>query len=258
MADYPNAEQNTTSERVRERPPVYEIPYDDLERVRDKELALFGVPRRYSNLRGESSQGQDDDIDYRLQRRVRERAVDDGYLSPRRRYDDYAVVPYTRNDEVYDNRSSRRRDPSTSDSDSDSSRERRRRRRRHRRHRSEQPAAKEEDDDKQGDDGEGKLWYSMKSRREGNLAERNFDSSYDGILAGVAGAAIGAITARRFGGEGNRSKKILAGAAIGALGFNVTENWYRVYTEEKEERAEKKREEKFEGGIGGFARARGG
>lgn len=84
------------------------------------------------------------------------------------------------------------------------------------------------------------MWYSMKKRRDGNFAERNFDSSYDGIIAGVAGAAIGAMTARRFGGEEKKGWKTLGGAAVGAVGANAAENWFRLYTEEKEEREERK------------------
>ena len=90
----------------------------------------------------------------------------------------------------------------------------------------------------------------MKNRREGNLLERNFDSSYDGLIAAAAGAALGAITARNLdkdqfedaSAESKRTKilKMVGGAVAGAAVLNVGENWYRVYTEEKEERKEEK------------------
>jgi len=93
----------------------------------------------------------------------------------------------------------------------------------------------------------------MKNRREGNLLERNFDSSYDGLIAAAAGAALGAITARNLDKdqfedasvEGKRTKilKMVGGAVAGAAVLNVGENWYRVYTEEKEERKEEKEKE---------------
>ncbi|GAB7360702.1 hypothetical protein MBLNU230_g0579t1 [Neophaeotheca triangularis] len=46
----------------------------------------------------------------------------------------------------------------------------------------------------------GRCWYSLKPRREAGWIERNFDSSYDGVIAAAAGGAMGAITARGFTG----------------------------------------------------------
>ena len=65
--------------------------------------------------------------------------------------------------------------------------------------------------------------------------EKHFDSSYDGIIAGVAGAAIGAITARQFAGQEKRGLKIIGGAALGAAAINSAENHYRLFTEERED-----------------------
>ncbi|KAK5117838.1 hypothetical protein LTR85_008612 [Meristemomyces frigidus] len=220
--------------RVRERR-VQEVPYEELDNVRDRELALVSVPRdqevsRYRGSRQDDNNDDDYEVDRTLRRRVRDRRDDDGYLPPRRSYDDRNdnLAPYHRGED-YGRHGSRRRATSAYDeSDSDSSRERRHRRRRSRA-RSEKAAPQQEEDTG------GKLWFSMRDRREGNFAERNFDSSYDGLLAGAAGAAIGAITARRFGGTEKRGLKIIGGAVAGAAVVNSAENWFRVYTEVKEE-----------------------
>ena len=60
------------------------------------------------------------------------------------------------------------------------------------------------------------MWYSLKSRKEGNFAERNFDSSYDGIIAGVTGAVLGGMTARHLSYKDDHKKaKMAAGAVAG-------------------------------------------
>lgn len=119
-------------------------------------------------------------------------------------------------------------DPSDTDSSPD------RRYRRQRRYNTRDRRARSEEDDYD------RLWYSMKRRREGNVLERNFDSSYDGIIAGVAGAALGAMTARDFGGQKNKKWKMVGGAIAGAAATNAADNWYRLYVEEKQERKERK------------------
>ncbi|KAK4548228.1 hypothetical protein LTR36_010098 [Oleoguttula mirabilis] len=233
-----------TGQRVRERR-VQEIPYEELDQVRDRELALVRAPRdqEVSRYRG-SQQGDgndnDNDVDRVQQRRVREPRDDDGYLPPQRSNDDRDrnrnLAPHRR-DEDYGRRNSRRRATSAyDDDDSDSESSRERRHRRHRRAKSEKAAPQK------NDDGGGKMFYSMKDRRDGHFGERNFDSSYDGLIAGAAGAAIGAITARRFGGTEKRGLKIIGGAVAGAAVINSAENWFRVFTEEKEERKEEKEE----------------
>lgn len=215
---------------------MQEIPYEELENVRNRELALVRAPRddqsRTRNNPDDDNayavrrrDAQDNNVDHYVRRTVRERLPEDGYGVSRRSYDtrrDGNVVPYTRSND------GRRRDH---DSDSDSSRERRRRRR-DRRARSERPKPKQEDD-------EGRLWYSGEKRCDANFMERHFDSSYDGLLAAAAGAAIGAITARRFAGEEKRGWKTVGGAVAGAAAVNLAENHWRIYTEEKEEKKEK-------------------
>ena len=218
-----------TGQRVRERR-IQEIPADEMEAVRERELANFGAlslaPRRPDDY-------QDYDYDYRKERPFRERS---------RRRNDFLDVDYA----PARRRSVRRRSPSPSSSDSDSSPDRRRRQRDkgHRRARSEQGAV-----DRGAADDDGILWYSCKSRKDCNFIERSFDSSYDGLMAAAAGGLIGAMTARRFGGydhytDEDRKKnkwKTLGGAVVGAAAFNAAENQYRVYTEEKHERNEEKR-----------------
>lgn len=252
---------------VRERS-VQEIPFDELDDVRNREFrALIRPPARVL----EPSRRQDDDY-YRSRYSSRQDAGiddrprgwrrddqhnDDRQLALRPGRDDYRRQ--LRSDPGYDDnrRVSKWRDASKSDdSEDDSYRENRRRRRRDRRphedsaaqdedvgpsrrHKSREERKLEEEAALQDD---GRLWYSMKNRRDGNWAERNFDSSYDGILAAAAGAALGAITVKHFGNDynSNRGWKTVGGAVAGAVAFNAGENWYRVFTEEKEERKEKK------------------
>jgi hypothetical protein len=208
------------------------------------------------------------------EREIRELPDDEFALVRKQAYDDFlAPVPRPDNDRELvrrpsrgdyldvDNaprrrRSARRRSPSTSsssESDSgDSRRDRRRRGRGHQRARSEQgPIEKLKD---KVDDSEGYLWYSCKPRKDCNIIERNFDSSYDGLIAAAAGGLIGAMTARRFGGydhytEDDRKKnrwKTIAGGVAGAAAFNLAENHFRVYTEERAEAKKEEREERRE------------
>lgn len=217
-----------TGETVRERR-IQEVPPDEMEEIRDRELAVFkgdrSPPRDASRSRerGDDRNVDDKDQIYRYHRTVqRERGVQPMDLNRSRSYD----RPLARRE-----RSRGRYEDEESDSDSDF--ERRRRRRRN--HSSSDRRRRSEDDSYE------RLWYSMKRRRDGNVLERNFDSSYDGIIAGVAGAAIGAMTARHFAnGEENRKWKVLGGAVAGAAATNFAENYYRIYTEEKHERRERR------------------
>ena len=182
------------------------------------------------------------------------RPADGRELVPRQSRGDYLDVAYAPRRQ----RSARRRSPSASGSESESDDSRRRSRRHggHRRARSELgpiERVKEKVEDKVKDD-EGILWYSCKPRKDCNIVERNFDSSYDGLIAAAAGAAIGAMTARRFGGydhysDEGRSKhkwKTIAGGVAGAAAFNLVENQYRTYTEERAEVKRERREERRE------------
>ena len=224
-----------TGQRIRERR-VQEIPYEELETVRNRELALVKAPRNQEISRYGGSERQFDDreyaVDRAVSRRTRERRDDEGYLPPRRSFDDRNTMLATRSrrDEDYDRRSSRRRAPTAySDSESSSSEEQRRRRR---------------TDDKRGapKSKEGKvreLAQGVEERRKGNFVQRNFDyRSFDGVVAGVAGAAIGAIVAQRFAGDERRGLKTVAGAVVGAAAVNSGEKSFRLYVAEEEEEKE--------------------
>ena len=165
---------------------VQEVPWDQIDDIRSRELALFRAPspQRRDDMvvarRDDRDDNDGDDNDQYFMRRTvtRERFADnDARLAPPRR----RQRP----------RSSRRRTPSPSSSSSESSRERRRRRTRHRRTASAREPSPADSAD------EHILFWSHKKRCEGNVVERNLDPSYDGIIAGIAGAAIGGITARR-------------------------------------------------------------
>ncbi|KAM0719398.1 hypothetical protein Q7P37_005303 [Cladosporium fusiforme] len=216
-----------TGERIRERR-IQEVPPDGMEDTRNRELALFeehrplsrGADRsceRGDNRDNRDNAGENEAQYYRYQRTVQRgvRGMDVG----RSRSYDRPFPRRTHSRGWYEN----------DEFDRDPSQERRRHRRRRSHRSSDRRPASE-------DDGYERMWHDMKRRREGNVVERNFDSSYDGIIAGVAGAAIGAMTARHFAkGEENRTWKVLGGAVAGAAATNVAENYYRLYTEEKHE-----------------------
>jgi hypothetical protein len=73
--------------------------------------------------------------------------------------------------------------------------------------------------------------------------DRDFDTSFDGVIAAAAGAGIGALTARQFGSRDNPYKsqeksppwKTVGGAVVGAAAFNAAENWLRGYVDDKVE-----------------------
>lgn len=222
----------------RERRYVREIPYEEIDDIRNRELAPFRAPYAPAQLERRDGYDRSYDGDYYDSRQIaRRNTLAPPIVEPR-----YERGGPSRSSDARDRRRDysppqrerQRREYYSDDSDSESSRERRRRRR-HRRARSEAPA---NDDD---DDG-GRLWYSMKNRKDGNWLEKSFDSSYDGLLAAAAGAAIGAVTAKHFAGEENRKWKTLGSAVAGAAAFNGLENQYRVYTEVKQEKREKKGE----------------
>ncbi|KAF4548420.1 Hypothetical protein D9617_28g065260 [Elsinoe fawcettii] len=81
----------------------------------------------------------------------------------------------------------------------------------------------------------GRCWYSEKERKDADFMEKHFDSSYDGIIAAAAGAAIGAMTANRFTKDEHHKKRTVAASAVaGAVAFNFAENHYRVFVEDEE------------------------
>lgn len=229
-----------TGDRIRERK-VQQVPWEEIEQIRGQELALFRPP----NARARADERDERDYygggrayeDYQIARpRPRER------LAPPHeyRYDDrYAIDRERDRRREDDRRRRRRRRDDYSDSDSESSRERRHRRRHHRRAKSEQAPNRDQQGGEEDDYENEPMFYSGKPRKEGNWRERNFDSSYDGLLAAAAGAALGGITARHWVGQENRGWKIAGSAVAGATAMNLAENKYRLWTEEREERKER-------------------
>ena len=90
------------------------------------------------------------------------------------------------------------------------------------------------------------------SEEEGGFISRNFDGGFDGVITGVAGAALGAITARHFGGpkdfspEAERQRqqdstttrvrknwRTIVGAAVGAVGANAAQSMMKRKLEDE-------------------------
>ncbi|KAK3720805.1 hypothetical protein LTR37_003468 [Vermiconidia calcicola] len=214
-----------TGQRVRERR-IQEIPDEEVDYVRQRERDMV-LARRPDNEPLEAFFRRDYYYHETDRSRARTGFADAHDGAPRRARSDRGAAP-------------RRRSPSSSSASSSesSANDRRRHRRGHRRARSERAV--------DADDDGGYAWYSEKPRRDCNFFEKNFDSSYDGIFAAAAGAAIGAMTARRFAYKHGDAKdkqrwKALGGAAAGATAFNLAENRYRVFTEEKEVRRKEER-----------------
>lgn len=218
---------------------VYEIPYDQIDRVRDRELAAFNSSDRQdrpSQSLVVRDKGQDDtfsydddDVGYTKRKTVRrERFADDAQL-----------VPYGGHDRQISRRASRASDEDDRD---------RQRRRRHRRARSEDNQARS--DVKKGLKGveEG----AEEDEVEGaDFFDRTFDVSLEGLITAVAGGALGAITARHFTSANNRDArrpgrskgstlKVVGGALAGAAALNAGEkqwqNWRMENEEEKQEK----------------------
>lgn len=142
-----------------------------------------------------------------------------------RYYDDHALAAAPYRDErgrrqqlvIYD-------DEDYSDRSRSRSRSRRRHGRKHGHH----------EERKSKDVPTGRCWYSGKERKDADFLERNFDSSYDGIIAAAAGAAIGAMTSNRFSKE-HRARNAAGAAVAGAVAFNFAENWYSRFVEDEED-----------------------
>ncbi|RMY72565.1 hypothetical protein D0864_10398 [Hortaea werneckii] len=219
-----------TGERIKETR-VQEVPYEEVNDVRNRELAV--VPERDAErYRHEDRRRRSDDEEiYWDKRRTTRQRDPSGSIPPLRRYYEdprYYSRPARRSSD-YDRQEYGRRDrPRYYEYDDYESSRERGSQRRHRRTRSERRPRDEGDED-------GRLWYSERDRRDANIVEKTFDSSYDGLLAGAAGAAIGALTARHFAEDNkNRKWKTLGAAVAGGAAFNAAENRYRVYTEDRQ------------------------
>lgn len=195
--------------RTCENVQVQAIPYSDVDNVRNTQLDLQRRPQDRGDLvRSDFTSKHLQDYDnYATRRRVtRERYVDDHDRPPRRE----------------------RRNSSRS-TNSSPPRTRSRPRSRDRRNGRDRRARSLSADGRSAE------------RSTEDFFDRHFDKSFDGIAATVAGAGIGAITARRFGsgnphrpGERNHWRTVggsVAGAAIG----NAAEKRWRRYVDEKDE-----------------------
>ena len=225
------------------------------------------------NRRGDKSRGQDevsilrksrtqDFGDYRYQENTRSsRYYNRGRTRPDEQY---------RSNQVYS--SSPVRDRSVEQKDDNDSQRRARRRRNtvsadygyddrgnngQRRSRSQREAQRQSNQDQPRQRGQNPRSHSSGDERSDSddpedFRTRNFDFSFDGWVTGAAGAAIGAITARHFGGpkdfspEAERQRQrestadrmrrnwmALGGAAVGAVVANVAETKLKRRFEEE-------------------------
>jgi hypothetical protein len=183
-----------TGERVRKRG-VQDIPAEEVDNVRQRELATLNKPKEQRDLVHRDLTSQN--LQLYNRRATQERFPDDNFRRPRRR------------------------NSSPSSNASSPSRSRRRR-----------PDRRKGDRDRR-----------TRSEDIRHRLDRDFDTSFDGVIAAAAGAGIGALTARRFGGRDNPYKpqkksppwKTVGGAVVGAAAFNAAENWLRVYVDDRVE-----------------------
>ncbi|KAK4958630.1 hypothetical protein LTR28_005436, partial [Elasticomyces elasticus] len=78
----------------------------------------------------------------------------------------------------------------------------------------------------------------------GAQLRENFDTSGNGIGAGIAGAVIGGLGRKRFGHDS--TLKTVGGALIGALAANAIENKYRGFEQEGRSGAASQKEKAWE------------
>ncbi|KAF2859113.1 hypothetical protein K470DRAFT_259140 [Piedraia hortae CBS 480.64] len=212
-----------TGERARDRRRVQEIPYDQVENLRRQGIDCImrgdSVPR--NDREGVPRMVRDDDALFERDQALARRYRDE--------YDGQRVAPYNRRRKSYDDY-----DDYSDEEYDHRRRDRDERHRHHRRH-----------DDRRGSNAkkDDVLWWSMRNRDEANFLERNLDSSYDGLLASAAGAALGAVTARSFAGEEKSKMKMVGGAVIGAAMFNALENKWRVSQERDVRNLDERRKE---------------
>lgn len=194
------------------RPDRSRVQYEPAENVAGaqwQQLRAFNQPGR---RRSELNASNLDSHQRNSQRRyLRERSADDAYYSRRR---------------------SRRQDSYDSQSDSDSEPDDRRRRRDD----DNGTSARRAQSEKRPGEGNPSKHYDGDMK---GLAERNLDFSPDGALFAALGAGVGAIAARRFGGnhfdpkQGNQNWKTIAGAVVGGVAANAAATKWTHRREEK-------------------------
>lgn len=77
--------------------------------------------------------------------------------------------------------------------------------------------------------------------------EDTFDVSGRGLGVGIAGAVIGGLAGKEFGGKSHRQRDMVLGALVGGLGANIAENKYREWKGSKEQRLERDEYEAYGG-----------
>jgi len=227
---------------------IIEVPGDEIDSIRKKELAAFYGNQSQSLVpykSGAQDQSNDNGAAYYANRRIAktQRSVDNynGYAGSNARgnYDDQQL---SRRNTLRDNQGSDSRDGRSRVS-------------RRQRARSEDRSQNQGSNQKQGrdrdrnrdrpydgppnsnqweqengknrpiplnkdylgvDDKAGQMWYTGQDRDEANFVEKHFDSSPDGLLAAAAGAAIGAMGVNRLG-----------------LGYSATEEDSRAQTKKQ-------------------------
>ena len=205
------------------RPDRSRVQYEPAENVAGaqwQQLRSFNQPGR---RRSELSSSNLDSHQRNSQRRyLRERSADDAYSSRRRRQQD-AYDSQSESDSEPDDR--RRRD-----GDNDTS------------------ARRAQSEKRPGEGNPAKRHYDGDMR---GLAERNLDFSPDGALFAALGAGVGAIAARRFGGnhftkkQGSDNWKTIAGAVAGGVAANAAAT---KWTHRREEKKTKQDYEKLDKG----------
>lgn len=89
-----------------------------------------------------------------------------------------------------------------------------------------------------------------RDRERGGIKEKledTFDVTGRGLGVGIAGAVIGGLAGKEFGGKAHRQRDMVLGALVGGLGANIAENKYREWKDNKEQRLERDEYEAYGG-----------
>ena len=198
-----------------DRSRVQSVPYEDIDAVRQRQFEEYYRPRAQrdelsqSNLTAHQSAA--------ARKFLRERSADDAYRRSRRRDDDYSSRSSSRSDDR-DDQNRRRRNSRRDDNTALTRR----------------TQSEKRNQSKQSNTYDGDVR---------GMAQRNLDFSPDGALVAALGAGVGAIAARRFGGNhydpkaGSQSWKTVGGALAGGLAANAAEAYWQKHRQDKKAKA---------------------